>query len=134
MKMKHFVKLNGLSTIWYVGMCLIGFGLSDAATPSSNLTSSSGPWGLKPDPSVGLVVANCGNCHSPYLITHHYRDRESWDKTITKMESNGMTPPTKVVRKMLLDYLEKQQGTTEDNRPESSPWAHVPFDANPLWE
>lgn len=121
-------------TLWYIGMGLIGFGLSDVATPSINVAPSTSLWGLKTDSTVGLVVANCGNCHSPYLITHHFRDRESWDKTITKMESNGMTPPAMVVRKMILDYLEKHQGPEEDNRPDSSPWGHAPFDANPLWE
>jgi len=67
------------------------------------------------------------------LITHHHRDRESWDKTINKMESNGLVPPAPVIRKMLLDYLEKHQGALEEDRPFASPWGHAGFDANPLW-
>ena len=52
--------------------------------------ASPNPWGLHSDPAMGLVLANCGSCHSPYLITHHHRSREDWDKTMIKMESNGM--------------------------------------------
>ena len=39
------------------------------------------PWGLVADPVAPLVVSTCGSCHSPYLITHHHRDRDAWEKT-----------------------------------------------------
>ena len=95
--------------------------------------ASPNPWGLHSDPAIGLVLANCGNCHSPYLITHHHRSREDWDKTMTKMESNGMASPSDMIRNMLLDYLEKHQGPLIEDRPQASPWGHAAFNANPLW-
>ena len=81
--------------------------------------ASPNPWGLHSDPAIGLVLANCGNCHSPYLITHHHRSREDWDKTMTKMESNGMASPSDVIRNILLDYLEKHQGPVIEDRPQA---------------
>ncbi len=96
-------------------------------------SKAAAPWGLKTDPATGIVLANCGQCHSPYLITHHHRARADWDKTITKMVTNGMTPPSDTIRKMLLDYLEKHQGPLEDQRPSGSPWGQSAFDSNPLW-
>ena len=44
------------------------------------------PWGLVADPVAPLVVSTCGSCHSPYLITHHHRDRDAWEKTLLKMQ------------------------------------------------
>lgn len=113
---------------WGIGMSFMDlYVFAQEKPPSMN------PWGLKTDPAMGLVLANCGNCHSPYLITHHHRVREDWEKTIIKMESNGMTPPPDIVRKMLLDYLEKHQGPVNEDRPKESPWGNAAFDANPLW-
>ena len=132
--MKHITSFKRTIGIWAVVFCLIGFGRLNTTSQPSGAKTATGPWGLAADPSVGLVVANCGNCHSPYLITHHHRDRESWDKTITKMESNGLVLPAPVIRKMLLDYLEKHQGALEEDRPFASPWGHAGFDANPLWD
>lgn len=111
----------------------IGMGIIDLYVYAKDKPGSSNPWGLESDPAMGLVLANCGNCHTPYLITHHRRSREDWEKTITKMVSNGMTAPPDLVRTMLLDYLEKHQGPTDVQRPVASPWGHSSFDANPLW-
>ena len=108
--------------------------LMDLSVFAQDKSAPLNPWGLKQDPAMGLVVATCGNCHSPYLITHHHRAREDWGNTLTKMESNGMTPPPGIVRNMLLDYLEKHQGPLDEKRPHKSPWGHASFDANPLWE
>jgi hypothetical protein len=113
---------------WGIGMSFMDFLLM-----AQEKSHSMNPWGLKTDPAMGLVFANCGNCHSPYLITHHHRSREDWKKTIIKMESNGMTPPPDMIRKMLLDYLEKHQGPVKEDRPKESPWGNAAFDANPLW-
>jgi len=104
---------------------------SGAETSSVGTT---GPWGLKMDPQMGLVMANCGQCHTPYLITHHHRSREAWDRTITKMESNGLVLPPPAVRTLLLDYLERHQGPVANERPLDPPWGQAAFDANPLWE
>lgn len=131
--MKRFTSFRKASCLWLLSLMLICVGRLDVCSQSTTVQPSKGPWGLKADPSVGVVVANCGNCHSPFLLTHHYRDRESWDKTITKMESNGLVPPAPIIRKMLLDYLEKHQGVLEEDRPTASPWGHAGFDANPLW-
>lgn len=113
--------------------CGIGMGIFDLYVFANDKPSSTNPWGLQSDPAMGLVLANCGNCHSPYLITHHHRSREDWDKTMIKMVSNGMTPPPDMIRKMLLDYLEKHQGPLTEDRPQESPWGHATFNSNPLW-
>ncbi|XOV72001.1 MAG: hypothetical protein ACFHW5_02145 [Verrucomicrobiota bacterium] len=134
MMMKHFTSFRKAGSIWMLTLCLINVGQMDVVSQPSGLQQGKGLWGLKTDPNIGVVVAICGNCHSPFLITHHHRDRSSWDKTITKMESNGLAAPAPVIRKMLLDYLEKHQGALKESRPAASPWGHAGFDANPLWD
>jgi len=91
------------------------------------------PWGLPADPAASLVATTCGSCHSPYLITHHHRDRSGWEKTLVKMQANGMTPLPESFQEQVLDYLVRHQGPLERQHPVDSPWAQPAFHANPLW-
>lgn len=92
------------------------------------------PWGLVADPVAPLVVSTCGSCHSPYLITHHHRDRDAWKKTLLKMQNNGMKALPDTFQAKVLDYLVKYQGPLKEDRPPESPWAQAAFHANPLWD
>tara|TARA_B100000674_G_C37934944_1_gene959797 strand:- start:406 stop:768 length:363 start_codon:yes stop_codon:yes gene_type:complete len=92
------------------------------------------PWGLVADPVAPLVVSTCGSCHSPYLITHHHRDRDAWEKTLLKMQKNGMKALPDSFQAKVLDYLVLYQGPLKEDRPPESPWAQAAFHANPLWD
>ena len=71
--------------------------------------------GLSPVLGVELVVKNCTVCHSADIIVENHMSRKAWDKTITWMQKEqGLWELNKEVRKIILDYLSKTQGITNN--------------------
>ena len=95
--------------------------------------------GLSPVPGVELVIKNCTGCHSAEIILENYMSRKAWDKTITWMQKEqGLWELNKEVRKIILDYLSKTQGITNNKfsgrgiRKNSNQMYEFYYSANPL--
>ena len=71
--------------------------------------------GLPPVSGVELVIKNCTVCHSADIILENHMSRKAWDKTITWMQKEqGLWELNKEVRKIILDYLSKTQGISNN--------------------
>jgi len=71
--------------------------------------------GLLPVSGVKLVIKNCTVCHSADIILENHMSRKAWDKTITWMQKEqGLWELNKEVRKIILDYLSKTQGISNN--------------------
>ena len=84
---------------------------------SSNLVTKekNNYQGLLPVSGVELVVKNCTVCHSADIILENHMSRKAWDKTITWMQKEqGLWELNKEVRKIILDYLSKTQGISNN--------------------
>ena len=84
---------------------------------SSNLVAKekNNYQGLSPVFGVELVVKNCTVCHSADIILENHMSRKAWDKTITWMQKEqGLWELNKEVRKIILDYLSKTQGISNN--------------------
>ena len=95
--------------------------------------------GLSPVSGVELVVKNCTVCHSADIILENHMSRTAWDKTITWMQKEqGLWELNKEVRKIILDYLSKTQGITNNKfsgraiRKKSNQMYEFDYRANPL--
>ena len=95
--------------------------------------------GLSPVSGVELVVKNCTVCHSADIILENHMSRKAWDKTITWMQKEqGLWKLNKEVRKIILDYLSKTQGITNNKfsgrgiRKKSNQMYEFDYRANPL--
>ena len=95
--------------------------------------------GLSPVSGVELVVKNCTVCHSADIILENHMSRKAWDKTITWMQKEqGLWELNKEVRKIILDYLSKTQGITNNKisrrgiRKKSNQMYEFDYRANPL--
>ena len=95
--------------------------------------------GLSPVSGVELVVKNCTVCHSADIILENHMSRKAWDKTITWMQKEqGLCKLNKEVRKIILDYLSKTQGITNNKfsgrgiRKKSNQMYEFDYRANPL--
>ena len=95
--------------------------------------------GLAPVSGVELVVKNCTVCHSADIILENHMSRKAWDKTITWMQKEqGLWELNKEVRKIILDYLSKTQGITNNKfsgraiRKNSNQMYEFDYRANPL--
>ena len=95
--------------------------------------------GLSPVSGVELVVKNCTVCHSADIILENHMSRKAWDKTITWMQKEqGLWELNKEVRKIILDYLSKTQGITNNKfsgraiRKNSNQMYEFDYRANPL--
>ena len=108
---------------------------------SSNLVAKekNNYQGLSPVSGVELVVKNCTVCHSADIILKNHMSRKAWDKTITWMQKEqGLWKLNKEVRKLILDYLSKTQGITNNKflgrtiRKNSNQMYEFYYSANPL--
>ena len=88
---------------------------------------------------VELVIKNCTVCHSADIILENHMSRKAWDKTITWMQKEqGLWELNKEVRKIILDYLSKTQGITNNKfsgraiRKNSNQMHEFDYRANPL--
>ena len=95
--------------------------------------------GLLPVSGVKLVIKNCTVCHSADIILENHMSRKAWDKTITWMQKEqGLWKLNKEVRKIILDYLSKTQGITNNKfsgggiRKKSNQMYEFDYRANPL--
>ena len=79
-------------------------------TPSHGLTIENGihtDTGLKDDPNLPLVIANCTACHSAQLIIQNRATREGWKSMITWMQETQKLWDLGPNEELVLDYLEK---------------------------
>lgn len=80
-----------------------------------------------------IVRTTCVTCHSKRLIDHASKSRLDWEKTLTKMQQQGMPPIPKAFLAPLLDYLVREHGPRKrEDRENRGPWGDV-RNANPLW-
>ncbi len=63
--------------------------------------------GLRIDPNLMLVKANCTACHSSKLITMNRMSRERWKETIRWMQEKQNLWDLGESEPLVLDYLEK---------------------------
>ena len=63
--------------------------------------------GLRNDPNLMLVKANCTACHSSKLITMNRMSRERWKETIRWMQEKQNLWDLGESEPLVLDYLEK---------------------------
>lgn len=61
--------------------------------------------GLKMDEHLGLIRANCLNCHSAKLITQNSATREGWAQMIDWMQATQGLWDLGVSEEKILDYL-----------------------------
>lgn len=89
--------------------------------------------GLKPGTNRGLVLANCMNCHSPFLISAQHKTREQWEATLTTMKKHGLWELPAALKDRVLEYLVETQGPLPDEGRAPTPWAEPLYRANPIW-
>ncbi len=116
---------------------LCGLILGSSATLEANPNPQDENASVKSSPkdTKGLIFvkAACTACHSAMVIESASKNRTAWDKTITKMETQGMQPLPESIRNSILDFLAEEQGIDPKTAPPSYlPWASQ-ADANPLW-
>ncbi|MCS1409703.1 MAG: hypothetical protein M2R45_02887 [Verrucomicrobia subdivision 3 bacterium] len=108
--------------------------LAEPQEPKRELPSASIKQEVK-NKSQGraLVTAMCTSCHSTMVIDTARKTKRSWQKTLDKMEQQGMPKIPASLREPILRYLANAQGLQDRNDQENwRPWADR-RNANPLW-
>ena len=121
---KYWIKIPFLAVMMLLILCL-------------DTNGENGYQGLPPGEGIELVLANCTACHSTDIIQKNHMSREAWDKTITWMQQKqGLWELGKVNRKIILDYLAKAQGISDNKdkpvRKKTNPMFEFDYRANPL--
>ena len=133
--MFNFRRLGGGNYSFALTILALVFLLTSNAVPKEKNNYQ----GLPPLSGVELVVKNCTVCHSADIILENHMSRKAWDKTITWMQKEqGLWELNKEVRKIILDYLSKTQGITNNNfsgqgiRKNSNQMYEFYYKSNPL--
>lgn len=124
--------LKGIGSLLIFLMPFVCYVLSDDSRNLIDLKNASTSQTSKVSGEI-IIRTTCVVCHSKMIIDHAAQSRLDWEKTILKMERQGMPPLPKSLRVSLLDYLALKHGKRgRDDRGNRGPWADA-RNANPLW-
>jgi mono/diheme cytochrome c family protein len=127
--MRYFI----LFLVAAILVAAIAFFAWQGVSPPSPMPPDVPVQGLMPGQGRGLVLTNCGACHSTALVASFHTSREGWDAVITRMqEEEGLWGLTTEDREAMLNYLAATQGLTS-SRLSDSPWAQPLYPPNPIW-
>ena len=69
--------------------------------------------GLRIDPNIQVVIANCTACHSAKMVTQNRATREGWKSLIVWMQQNQKLWDLGPNEEIILDYLAKYYSPQE---------------------
>ena len=91
-------------------------------SPSSPIVSDQPIQGLQPAKGRGLVLTQCGVCHSTALVVSFRASRAGWDSVITRMQQE----------EGLWSFSTEDREVSSGELP-GSPWAQPLYPPNPIW-
>ncbi len=116
-----------LLAVAVVLLAAIGFLAWQGFSPSSPIVSDQPIQGLEPGKGRGLVLTQCGACHSTALVVSFRASRAGWDAVITRMQQEeGLWGFSTADR-------EATQGPVRSGELPGSPWAQPLYPPNPIW-
>jgi cytochrome c5 len=108
---KQYIAMTGYGMLIAYSLVEQGHSVAAANTPAQTAASKRDELVALPDaPGKDLTVRVCTGCHGAELWSHSRRSKTTWDGTINKMITRGLTLNADEY-KTVLDYLSTQLGS-----------------------